>query len=1133
MTDLQGFWERLNKGPAVLFLGQDYLRFETGEDPLLREIESRFGGRQDSPAYHQLLRSSASDSGDSARIWLSERCRRLLPPDWLESLSGFPWSSVFASAIDPIWSPIFRNDWREVAPIFDDAYFPRDPRNRRVLHTTFLFGALNQTEPKQRAPLSLFEFLSRQQIARNLAQRLPDTLTPLGVLAVEGYKGDRDWFSLADLFPVFQSLGAGQVHLFSVDDELAGNPIVRELARAGKVVTHSEGLAWALERGINQGFVQPEALLDVEDGSKRITLKHSSIPLPREVWNRISNSATLIDDHVLTPPAPMSKEALYWEFRRFLFECGTRPPWSGFARGLAFSREFERTLHKKVIRQLGLESPTDQPIVVHGQTGTGKTVALGNLAYTLAKSGAYPVIFIERRTQRPVDSDIDECCRWLEDHGAESTLIVWDGMVQQGDYHELQGYLASRGRKAVVVGSSYKLNLADAHLVEVPDRLSRSEAKRFADFLNNLGISLSQRHREDLERRDPSYLVALYRHLAPARPRITTGVIQELEQLESELRDAVNKFELDNTVSGSLAAALISAGLIDQSRTQHASLQTDSQLNAARVGELVDIVTVPGRFGINIPVELLARAWGQPNFAHIAQILRECDLFHSFEDTAGRVVVGPRHPLEAQLVVQARIGTVAGEAAIIGKIAKAIRPSVWGADESDEIGFVIELLRAVGPQGNEGPRFAPCFRTLADAISELRESRNIQSPRLMLQEAYLLREWVTHMSQQGKRPQQTGSILEQAQSILRSALDLLMDNPRQWRLRTFVTTELASTLGAATVDAINTGASNRIIREGFRQILEAVRAARSIDFSTYMPVDVLVWSTLALAKPKVVDEKTRTEAIVDVLDSLETVDEELLDTRNREYLNRRRMQVGQLLGNQEMSESAFQSLLSMGSSAGFYIRARQIAQGEATPHHGDRQDIASCWEAWKYLEAHRSQIRNDPRCLNLLLNHWWLSKTRHRLFDDERVILPFQPDEWGYALQLIRDLRALGSHRDLALSLLEAIALFHLDSFPTALHLFREVEAESYRVPGRRRILRSFLASESSGIPRAFHGTVQRVEPQGHRGQVFVDEIGRHLTFLTTDFGRPDIRRGDSLGEFHIAFNFIGPIADPLVRYKG
>ena len=873
-----------------------------------------------------------------------------------------------------------------------------------MLHSTFLFGALNQSEPKQRVPLSRFEFLGRQLIARNLAQRLPDTVTPLGLLVIEGYRGARDWFQLTDIYPILQSLGLRQVHMFSVDQELENDPIVSELVRTKILVIHPEGLAWSLQRGIDQGFVEPGKLLGVKDGARRITLRHGSIPISREIWNRIGNSGTLIDDSILTAPSPISKEALYWEFRRFLFECGARPMWSGFARGLAFRREFEKKMYEKVTGQLGKELPIDQPIVVHGQTGTGKTVALGNLAYTVAKSGTYPVVFIERKTQRPVDSDIDECCRWLEDHGAGATLIVWDGMVQQGDYFELQGYLASRGRKAVVVGSSYKLSSADDYLVEVPDQLSANEAIQFADFLENLGIRLTESHRDVLERRDPSYLVALYRHLAPARPGIITGVIQELEQLESMLIEAVDRHQPRDTALGALAAAFLSAGLVDSSQIESVGLRTDTQVSAAKVGELVDIINVPGRFGLNIPIELLARTWEQPDFMYIAQILRGCDMFHAFEDAAGRVVVGPRHPLEARLVVEARVGSVAGEAAVISQIVKAVRSSRWGADESDEISFVVELLRAAGPQGSERSRFAPQFRTLADAITEVRESRKIQNPRLMLQEANLLREWITNMSQQGSRPEETSDVLEQAQLILQEASDLLMDNPYQWRLRSFIATELASTFGAATIDSIKTGAGDRLVRGNYMQVLEAVRLARSIDSSSYSPVDVLVWSTSALAQQGNVEDTTRTEAIVDVLDALETIDPELLDGRNREQFHRRRLEVGQLLGDESLSESAFEDLLSIGSSAGFYIRAREIVQAAELLDDGKVGDIRPYADGWAYLENNRAHIAKDPRCLNLMLNYWWLSQTRHRLFDNERVVLGFQKDEWNYALRLIREL---------------------------------------------------------------------------------------------------------------------------------
>ena len=1132
MPNLQEFWEQLNQGPVVLFLGQDYLRVETGTDPLLYEAHGRFGGEFTTPDYNLLLAGAASQSADAALAWMSERCRRLSAPEWLQPIAEFHWSCIYSSAIDPLWLQTFRSDWREVAPIFDDEYFPRDPRNRRILHCTYLFGSLTQTEAKLRAPLSQFEFFSRKQMAVNLARRLPEILTPLGVLAIEGYKGDRDWFSLGDLFPVLQGLGPGQAHLFSVDDVLSEHPVISELVRTGRLVTHPEGLAWALEQGRALGFIQLRDSLEWEETGRRVTLRNGSIPIPRELWNRLDNSATLMDDHVLVPPPPISNDAVYWEFRRFLFECGNRPLWSGYARRFAFRREFEKELHDKTKNKLDRNASNDQPIVIHGQTGTGKTVALGSLAYTIAKSREYPVIFIERRTQRPVNSDIDECCRWLEDHGASATLIVWDGMVQQSEYRELQGYLASRGRKAAVVGSSYTLKETGNHLVEVPNQLTVEEARQFADFLEGLGISLNERHREFLEKRDPTYLVAMYRHLAPTRQRLTTGVVQELEQLEQELVAAVSQLESGNSSLSGFAAAFLSAGIIDQTRLEEVSIRPETQISAAEVAELVDIVTVPGRFGINIPIELLTRTWEKSNFTDLSQLLRGFDLVHAFEDSAGRVVVGPRHSLEARLIVQARIGSVQNEADIVSRIVKAIRPSIWGADESDEIGFVIELLRAVGPQGEEQSRFAPFFRDLAEAISEVRESRNIRSPRMMLQEANFIREWVTTKSRQGNQPEDAKEVLGKAKSILQEALEMLKDN-RQWRLRTFIATELASTLGAATVDSIISGATKYEIEQNYEQVLEAVKTARSIDFSSFNPVDVLVWSTSALANSEGVDNHVRTEAIVDVLDALETVDTDLLDSGNLERFYQRRYEVGTLLGDQALSEAAFQNLVLIGSAAGFYIRAWEIGGSPKGSKSGEKTQGWEYEAAWRYLEEHRGEIFNDPRCLNLLFDYWWLSKSGHRPFDEERAVVPFQENDWLYGLELIRELRGLqNSNRGLTLSFVEALSLFHLGQITPAIQLFREIENESYTVSSRRRILRSFLASEPNGTPRIFRGTVRSVDPDGRRGQVFVEELRQRITFLPADFGRPEIRSGDSLGEFHIAFNFIGPIADPLTRSR-
>ena len=336
--------------------------------------------------------------------WMSERCRRLSPSLWLQSVTEFAWNGVVSSAIDPIWLSAFRNEWRQVAPIYDDEYFPRNPRDRSELHCTFLFGSLNQTEPSHRPPLSQFEYVTRQQTARNLLQRLPDMLTPLGVLAIEAYDPEVDWLSLTDLYPIFQNLAQGQIHYFSVHDHWLSNPFLAELVRTGKVVTHKGTLGQALSHASTQGMIKPGFRQEWASGVRRVTLEDISIPIPRDIWNRISKFGTLLDDEALAPPSSISDEARYWEFRRFLFECGIRPLWSGYARGLAFHREFEDQLREVTVARLRRETFNNHPIIVHGQTGTGKTVALGSLAHRIASSGAFPAVFIERKVQRPNSS---------------------------------------------------------------------------------------------------------------------------------------------------------------------------------------------------------------------------------------------------------------------------------------------------------------------------------------------------------------------------------------------------------------------------------------------------------------------------------------------------------------------------------------------------------------------------------------------------------------------------------------------------------------------------------------------------------------------------------------------------------
>ena len=178
---IKKLYDSFNKGPAFLFLGQDYLKLEMGEDPFLSEIIRKYGEKRDeTPSYHDILSGEAQNSPSDSLAWMQGRCERFKPAKWLKVVSNYSWNGVYTSAIDLIWPDVFRSDWREIQPIFDEKYNPSDPRNRHNLHCTFLYGRVDREDESERVPLNQREWHKRKQIAIALARRLPELVTPIG-----------------------------------------------------------------------------------------------------------------------------------------------------------------------------------------------------------------------------------------------------------------------------------------------------------------------------------------------------------------------------------------------------------------------------------------------------------------------------------------------------------------------------------------------------------------------------------------------------------------------------------------------------------------------------------------------------------------------------------------------------------------------------------------------------------------------------------------------------------------------------------------------------------------------------------------------------------------------------------------
>lgn len=289
--------ERLKSGPAFLLLGQNYLKLESGRDPFLSEILRKYGGTGDD--YGQILAGKASEASEAALTWMQGRCNCFLHPEWLETVASFSWSGVYTSAIDTICLEAFRTSWRQLQPIYNsETLNPSDPRNRHRLHCTFLFGCVSQADKDKRPPLNEDELDVRDSVANALARRLPELITPLGTLVIEGYAGDLDWFSPQKLTPVIEGLNKAQVHIFSVNEAIKQNPRIARRVQEGKVILHDENLAIYLLRVQEAGYLILGEPPENAEYGHRITVEHKSLNVTLDIWNLVSRSATILDDTI-------------------------------------------------------------------------------------------------------------------------------------------------------------------------------------------------------------------------------------------------------------------------------------------------------------------------------------------------------------------------------------------------------------------------------------------------------------------------------------------------------------------------------------------------------------------------------------------------------------------------------------------------------------------------------------------------------------------------------------------------------------------------------------------------------------------------------------------------------------------
>lgn len=1118
------------KRPVVAVLGAELWVDDSGVDSIL--AESFTAGAKSIP--ERLTWRTLIGSGLSEHFfgWLAERYERRPLPTPISAALRFPWSGVFVSSLDPRIAAHLASNGRHPQAVLTGSEIPRPPRSRARPPLYCLYSRAGIEDPLALPPRSSFELATRRmQHAMPMLARIVPTATAAGLIVIEGFTNNVDLLQLEDLLGALSVQGAPAVLWFGGRPKLAGDSLILfdALVESNRIFVFESRFAnISAEIGASDLL---SSLLETGSGdAASVTFGPGKVlALSPELRLRTEASAFVVDDSWTETAGNLDTPTLYLAFRDFHSGRGTPQALvEGIKRGFSVTRNYESELWDAVTKALDDHSACKGPFVLHGQSATGKTIALLRLALEVRRKGTHAVLYATRSPSSV--ADIAAFAEAAESCGAKSILLICDTNDHHTRHHDVFFHLRNRGRRVVVIGSSYRYDdpPKSRYFIEAPSLLSPQETSELKKLLiAYLGADNS------LSEADRSCLASLYRLLPPGRPKIISGLSTEARSWEALLR-ARGGNSVRRQDQSPLAAELVRLGLGHELSLLVESTTQDAIAGSDAAAKAIDYVMAAGQLNCDVPINLLLRAVAARcdtrDLASVATLFIGLDLFRWKQgDSEGNdLLIAPRLVLEAELLCSRRLGSARAEADRLIELILAVRLSA--VDDELERRFLLDLVQRMGPDGPKGERYLGSYVEIGRALSALRTQFGIANPSLMLQESSFRRAAIRGHDKDAEANRL--QLLEECREAVQEALASYGER-QKGHGQTFknLLVEQASIFGYLAFDRAKHGASEDEVWATYQAARKAVSLAAG-RLESYFPLDVGLWTPSDLiehGKLSAVHEAELHSDILSILDKIEPT--ELPHTQRLTY-EKRRQKLGRILGNPQMAEDAFSELDRLGSGAGYFIRAREklgsidFSRGRISSSEYERAIAAGA-----FLRQSWERVRSDPRCLDLLLVCEWCSATGFHPNRGERRPLPVRSTTALSLLSLLRHIIEVeGESARRGTRYLEAALCWAFDSDRRAIDSFRSLDEDSEFESAGRLVRRHFIADES-GAARIFSGRVEAPRGKAH-WRLHVDGLNKTIDLLERDFPDINIAYGRAVPRFAISFNYIGPIADALGRYR-
>lgn len=1114
--------------PLVLVLGQDAWRENGQEDPVLAKALTHLDREDAKQRGWRALLAEPLPSGFYQ--WLTERLARRVPPDSLSALGELPWSAVFSSSLDPGLKDLFSKRQRPEL-VLTSAEMPPAVRSRVRPPVYHLFGHARSLDPRAQPPADRAALNGRRvNDTMPLLNRILDTATPLGVVVVDGVAAARDWLRIDDLMGAVSNAGDHRIIWFmSRDAALPDDDDFAAAVDAGRILVAKERLSTAIAhiRAVPQ---MADLLAPTPEEAGTVTFVKGALDVSPEQRLHVEAVASIVDDAWSAPLAALGPDAAYAAFRQFHGDSGNRRSLvEGVRREFAIKRDYENDLISRVVDAINNHDRVNAPIILHGQSATGKSIALARVVADVRKLGDAAVLYSNSRIPQP--AEIADYCHRAEGAGAKATLIVCDANQDDRPYVDLHSGLRSRGHRVVVLGSRYRIidGAGDSATmaIEAPVTLSSREESALSELLQRF----ANEHVTPETLRDHHMLSFLYRALPLARHRIGAGLGSEASRTERMVREQRAEYLASHPPTTTMAQRLIEAGAKDAFPCLFDARQLRAIDSDDGSGRIIDLVMAAGSLGCAVPFNLLWRLTANRPSTSLSpgaalEVFGSLDLFRWdwADDEHNELLIGPRLRLEAELICARRLGSPQKEADCIIELIGAIRST--GVDREHERRFLLNVLRRVGPHGPRQNDYGAAYVRIGRALTELRTRFGVFDPSVVLQESTFRRYAVRESTVEDDARM---TLLTEARDAIQAALNGIATDTLQAPRRTqhFLKVELASLYGFIARRKAETAHPNEEIWSAYLAARSVRQAASATD--SYYPMDIGLWTPSDILQKGAMADWQQAELTADIYDVLDQVDLDALRPEQREKFDIRRFKTADTLGDRELSDAAFADLIARDSAAGCYLRARKLApdwDGHKGAFSDTEREQARC--AAEFLDRYMSLVAQDPRSLSLLLECRWICEVGRRPFVGQRQPLPASAAARSVLLQIVSKLNeASGESPKNVARYLAATLTWLGGGEKVANEMFRELARETeYEDAGR--VVQRHVIADQDGRMKRFNGRVEG-EPRGGSCTVRLEGGSQQVVrLLKRDFRRYEIGYGEPVKGFGVAFNYIGPIATPI-----